>query len=69
MQLQIWPYKIFQNLLFKLVCIHSILTTQIQNEQDPYSISSIKKIADCSDCFEDILQAVADCINAGDVGW
>ena len=41
----------------------------MQNEQDLYSISSIKKIADCSDCFEDILQAVADCINAGDVGW
>merc|ERR1711874_12679 len=25
--------------------------------------------ADCSDCYGDILQAVADCINAGDVGW
>ena len=30
---------------------------------------SINKTTDCSDCYEDILQAVADCINAGDIGW
>ena len=31
--------------------------------------NTIVQTTDCSDCYEDILQAVADCINAGDIGW
>ena len=38
------------------------------NYQDT-TIKSTERQTDCSTCYADILRAVADCMNAGDIGW
>ena len=41
----------------------------ITSPKPPTTIKSTEPPTDCSICYEDILKAVSDCMNAGDIGW
>ena len=44
-----------------------LLAQHRQNNLSP--LESTEPPTDCSICYEDILKAVSDCMNAGDIGW
>ena len=47
----------------------TVTTTKPPTTPWPTTTKSTEPPTDCSTCYADILRAVADCMNAGDIGW